>query len=113
MIDIGDELYDLVKDGTIQDGFYLKASSCKVLNYGDQPCYIKPSTLWGKRTVSPDWFFTKMEKGTKLYQRPDVTSASKELKNKTNVVIISERAGWCLIRANKGDIDPYFFVLGS
>lgn len=112
-IDIGDELYDLLKDGTIQKAFYLKASSCKVLNYGNQPCYINPSALWGKMTVSPDWYFTKMQKGTKMYQRPDVTSASIELENTTDVVIISERAGWYLIRANKGDLDPYFFVWGN
>lgn len=110
LIDMSDVLSDMGDEWTLEPDSYLKATACKVLNYGNEACYIKPAALWGKISVSPDWTYTTMPKGAKLYQRPDMASASVELKSKTDVVIISEKNGWYLIRANKDDLDPYFFV---
>lgn len=110
LIDAIDVTGDHDVNWTIDDGAYPNTKACKVVNYGDASVFVDSSALWGSMKINPDWTYTTFPKGTILYQRPDIGSASVELEKDTKVAIIKEKDGWCLIRANKKDLDPYFFV---
>ena len=86
------------------------SSIYQVKDYNRQTCYISSSALWRKQGISSEWTYLKLDQTVKGYQRPDVASASIDLKKGSYIAIVDERDGWLLVKDDKDHHDMYFYV---
>ena len=84
----------------------VKGDAAKVY-YGGQICYVASSNLM-KKDASSDYKAT-LEKGTRVYQRPEKKAASFKLKSSGTVKLCLVNGDWALVRTT-GKLGLYAYV---